>query len=92
MSFDRIDRQFRPRVIRLECAYCSATEGVDHELFRMARYCAPGSKEEPYNPIPLCRPCAAQYHECWDAIEAENRRILEETALSVEEERRAFRI
>ena len=73
MSFDRIDRQFRPRVIRLECTYCSDTAGVEHEPCRMVHQftVVPGSKDDPNKPIPLCRQCAPWYHQQWDAMDAE---------------------
>jgi hypothetical protein len=68
MSFDDIDRRFRPQRIKLECLYCGCVEGVEMEDSRTNYlfYGKPGDPDDPNRPVPLCRPCAKDHHNNWD--------------------------
>lgn len=60
MSFERIDRQFKPNRIALECAECEATEGVFMVPVRDGRVGEP--------PVARCPACAEIYNEFWDRM------------------------
>lgn len=66
MGFDNIDKQFRPKLIKLECARCQATAGVEMENSR-TQYPDPADNA----PVPLCRDCAQEHHAHWDAMWAD---------------------
>lgn len=75
MSFDDIDRQFRPKQIKLACIGCYGTDGVEMESSRTAYHFEGeiGSADDPNRPIPLCRPCAEEHHQYWTDMWAEYR-------------------
>lgn len=65
-----------------ECARCGSQEGVQFEdsgtayvtppCGRYERLCLDdplnGDPPDPNAPIPLCRPCAKDHHDYWDAM------------------------
>ena len=74
MSFDLIDKKFRPAApIALECFRCGTTAGVEMENSRTAYHYEgkTGDVNDPNNPIPFCRACAKDHHEYWDGMWAE---------------------
>lgn len=74
MSFDTIDRQFKPKTpASLACVRCNATEGVELESSR-TQYPYKGDLNSPDNPnasVLLCRDCAKEHHEHWDSMWAD---------------------
>jgi hypothetical protein len=73
MTFDTIDRKFRQTAPPMVCVCCLSTEGVALEPSRTAYHFEGerGSPDDPNRPVPLCRPCAEEYHAYWDERWAE---------------------
>ncbi len=70
MSFDIIDRRFRPKATSLACDRCLSTQGVAMEGSRTMYHFEGeiGSPDDPNRPVPLCRDCAREHHEFWDEM------------------------
>lgn len=73
MTFDAIDRRFRPQRILLACMCCGDTAGVEMESSRTSYHFEGerGGPDDPNRPLPLCRACAADHHRHWDDMWAE---------------------
>jgi hypothetical protein len=62
---------FSRYVAALCCERCGTLEGVSLEDSR-TYYDWNGEGEDPNRPIRLCRQCAAEHHDYWDAMWAES--------------------
>jgi hypothetical protein len=69
----KILREFEFAERKEKCEACGETEGVELECSRTQYHFEgePDSAEDPNRQIGLCRSCAQEHHEHWDAMWSE---------------------